>query len=71
MSSRVLVTWECDRCGALDEGPDNYEPRGWRRIKHGSMTGTVWSQATICAACEEQFRSWWRPLDIDGSEAAP
>ena len=69
MASRVLVTWECDRCGALAETDELSHPHGWRRITHGEVKGTYSASGTMCAACDEQFRAWWQAPRADGQEA--
>lgn len=65
MGSRVLQAWECDRCGALDEGTEDYVPRGWRRLRINKPGDTHVEQATICEACHVRFGTWWRDVPQD------
>lgn len=63
MGSRVLVSWECERCGALDEGAEiGYQPKGWISIRVATppKSAEPLGVATLCRECDAALRAWLR-----------
>jgi hypothetical protein len=70
MGSRVLQTFECDRCRTTDEGPDSYWPKGWATVQ--LMVGSIGPPTFIvCSECCEELRGWLHPAaHTDGTARA-
>lgn len=65
MGSRVLGIIECDRCLASDEGPDDYWPRDWQKVRIGDGKISL-PMFVLCADCYKALRMWLsrtEPLD--------
>lgn len=56
MTTRELIQFECNRCGATETCPDGEEenelPEGWWQI------GVATTAMHFCVACAKSFREW-------------
>ena len=71
MSKDTVTTWQCDRCGRLEQTDPHGQPITWGRLKINRPPMAAESAVhnhtfgDICQPCRNALDEWW-----NGAEAA-